>query len=123
MDCDCSRRNLKVSGHCGDDFCSVGDVCFNGAEGSEDGRVNELGKVQKGSDDFLETVFFGVQKSAAMSRLLWLTVAGLSHIGGPSRREALRRVLGRCLRRKTRPHFFDVTGHGFFHPFLGVIQI
>ena len=52
----------NVSSHCGDVFCSISDVCSDGAEGSEDGRINAAGKIQKGPDNFLEAGFVGCGK-------------------------------------------------------------
>ena len=49
----------KVISYCSDSFCSVGNVCSDGAEGSKDGRIDAAGKIQKGTDDFLEAGFFG----------------------------------------------------------------
>ena len=52
----------KVSSHCGYAFCSVRNVCSNGAEGSKDGRIDAAGKIQKGPNDFLEAGFVGCGK-------------------------------------------------------------
>ena len=52
----------KVSSHCSDALCSVGNVCSGGSEGSKDSRIDAAGKIQKGPDDFLEAGFFGCGK-------------------------------------------------------------
>ena len=49
----------KVSRHCSDAFCSVGNVCSNGAKGSKDGGIDAAGKIHKIPDDFLEAGFVG----------------------------------------------------------------
>ena len=35
----------KVSSHCSDAFCSVSNVCSDGAEGRKDGRIDAAGKI------------------------------------------------------------------------------
>ena len=52
----------KVSSHCSDAFCSVGNVCYDGAKGSKDGRIDAAGKMQKGPNNFLEAGFVGCGK-------------------------------------------------------------
>ena len=52
----------KVSSHCSNVFCSVGNVCPNGAEGSKDGGIDAAGKIQKRHDNFLEAGFVGCLK-------------------------------------------------------------
>ena len=59
-----------------------------------------IGKSIGGILLFLGGGFCWVQIAAAIGRVVWLDVADSSHTGGPSRREALRRVLGQRLRRK-----------------------
>ena len=89
----------KASSHCRDAFCSVGNVCSDGAEGNKDGGIDALGKIQKRPENFLEAVFFRVLKAAATSRWVRLAEAGSIHIEGSSKREELQRILERCLRR------------------------
>ena len=52
----------KVSSHCVDTFCSVRDVCSDGAKGSKDGRIDAAGKIQKVPNNFLESGFVGCGK-------------------------------------------------------------
>ena len=47
----------KVSSHCRDAFCSIINVCSNGAVGSNDGRIDASGKIQKRPNYFLEAGF------------------------------------------------------------------
>ena len=50
----------KLSSHCSNMFCSVNNVCSNGAEGSKDGRIHEAGKILKEPNNFLEAGFVRV---------------------------------------------------------------
>ena len=52
----------RIISHCSNAFCSVGNVCSDGAEGSKDAGTDASGKIQKRPDDFLEAVFFGCGK-------------------------------------------------------------
>ena len=49
----------KLSIHCSDSVCFVGNVCSNGAEGSKDGGIDAAGKIHKRPDDFLGAGFVG----------------------------------------------------------------
>ena len=49
----------KVSSHCSDAFCSVGNVYSDGAEGGKDGGIDAVGKIQERPNDFLEAGFIG----------------------------------------------------------------
>ena len=52
----------KVSIHCSNAFCYVGNVCSDGAKGSKDGGIDAAGKIQKRPDDLLEAGFVGCGK-------------------------------------------------------------
>ena len=65
-----------------------------------------IGRSIGGIQLFLGGGFCWSQTAAAIGRVVWLAVAGSSYTGGPSRREALRRVLGRSLRPKNASTLF-----------------